>query len=116
MNIDAWIEMVLCICKTVLSTSTYYLLKSVFSEIQSQRTWLQVVFALKNRPPNWLTYLVYQLKACFFGGETTWTHVLTRILEKTDSSKYAYKNTYYMYYQSVLYMDCGCIVIFMNTY
>ena len=47
MNIDTRIEMVLRICKTVLSTSTYYLLKSVFSEIQSQRTWLQVVFSLK---------------------------------------------------------------------
>ena len=33
------------------------------------------------------TYLVYQLKACFFfGGETTWTPVLTQISEKTDFS------------------------------
>ena len=33
-----------------------------------------------------ITYLVYQLRPVFFGGETTRTPVLTRISEKTDFS------------------------------
>ena len=38
----------------------------------------------KKQAYNWLTYLVYKLEACFFCRETTWTHVLTQISEKTD--------------------------------
>ena len=47
-------------------------------------------FLPKKQGSDWLTYLVYQLEACFFGEETTWTYVLTRISEKTNSSIFAY--------------------------
>ena len=45
-------------------------------------------FSAKKQAYDSLTYLVYQLEACFFGGETTWTYVLTRISEKTNFIKY----------------------------
>ena len=44
-------------------------------------------FPPKKPSSDLMTYLVYQLKACFFWQEITWTHVLTRILEKTDFIK-----------------------------
>ena len=40
-------------------------------------------FPLKEQSTDWLIFLVYQLEA-FFWQETTWTHVLTQISEKTD--------------------------------
>ena len=45
-------------------------------------------FLPKTQGSDWLTYLVYQLEAWFFAGETTWTYVLTRISEKTNFIKY----------------------------
>ena len=59
---------------------SYALLKSVFPKIRV-RTWVQVA-------SDWLTYLVYQLEAWFFWQESTWTHVLTLISEKTEFSIY----------------------------
>ena len=42
------------------------------------------VFPAKKQISDWLTYLVYQLEACFFWRETIWAHVLTWISEKTN--------------------------------
>ena len=56
------------------------ILKSIFSEIRVM-TWVQVV----SRPKNvlWLDELSWlPIKGLFFWQEITWTHVLTRILEK----------------------------------
>ena len=55
--------------------SQVFRLKSVFSEIRV-RTWIEVVSRQKNRP------LIGRPDK----RETTWTHVLTRISEKTDFS------------------------------
>ena len=43
-------------------------------------------FLPKKQTSDWLTYLVYQLEACFFWWATTWTHGLTQISEKIDFS------------------------------
>ena len=42
-----------------------------------------MVSCQKKQVSDLLTNLVNQLEA-FFGGETTWTHVLIRVSEKTD--------------------------------
>ena len=41
---------------------------------------------LKKQPSDWLTYLVYQLEACFFGGKLLEFMFRTQISKKTDFS------------------------------
>ena len=63
-----------------------YCLKSVFPEIRV-RTWFQVVSRQKNRPLiGWSIWSTHWKPVFLAGKLPTWTHVLTRISEKTDFS------------------------------
>ena len=69
-------------------TTNLFSLKSVFPEIRV-RTWVQVVFCQNNKPLICWPIRSSNFRGLCFWQETTWTHVLTRISEKTDFSKLA---------------------------
>ena len=60
-------------------------LQSVFSKIRVRHEF-KPFSRQKKQTSDWLTYLVYQLEACFQHETTFKTHVLTQISEKTDFS------------------------------
>ena len=66
-------------------TTNLFSLKSVFPEIRV-RTWVQVVFCQNNKPLICWPIRSSNFRGLCFWQETTWTHVLTRISEKTDYS------------------------------
>ena len=67
-------------------TTNLFSLKSVFPKIRV-RTWVQVVFCQNNKPLICWPIRSSNFRGLCFWQETPWTHVLTRISEKTDFSK-----------------------------